>query len=210
MEKSLGSNQGAPDEGGPRKSVEDRDDLILELVKRRYDGVLQNASALDTKAATLVGFVSVVVGLIVGGGTFDVSVIAGSILLYVPYFTSIVILLASIFFGLQAYREKRNYPIVPDVRALLSKYTRENVSYSQVLRSTAGTMDYYIEVIERSNEQKAHDINKSWYLLLIGLVSVLVLLVFFTFTEQVSQFVEALEALEVILKVSGMKLPYVQ
>lgn len=113
---------------------------------------------------------------------------------------------ASIFFGLKAYREKRNFPIVPDVKVLLEKYTRENVSYSQVLQKTAGTMVHYIDLTERSNSQKADDINRSWTLLL-GLGSVLVLLVFFTFTEHFSQFAETLE---VILKFSGMELPYVQ
>ena len=130
----LESNRPSPDEGKPRKSVEDRDYLIFELIKRRWDSISQHTSTLDTKAASLVGFVSIVVGLVVGGGTFEVSVIASSYLLYITYFASIAFLLSSIFFGLKAFKEKRNYAIVvPDIRVLLEKYTKANVSYSEVL-----------------------------------------------------------------------------
>jgi hypothetical protein len=45
-----------------KKSAEDKDDLIFELIKRRYDSISQNVNALDTKAASLIGFVSIVVG----------------------------------------------------------------------------------------------------------------------------------------------------
>ncbi len=96
----MGSNQTGSDDGEPKKSVEDRDDLVFELIKRRWDSISQHTSTLDTKAASLIGFVSIVVGLLVGGGTFEVSEIASLYFLYIPYFASIAFLLSSIIFGL--------------------------------------------------------------------------------------------------------------
>jgi len=141
MKKSLESNQTPTDKDETRKkSVEDKDDLIFELIKRRYDGVLQNINALDTKAASLIGFVAVVVGLIVGGSTFDFSKIAKSFALYIPYFASVVLLLGSIYFGLKALKEKRNFLIAPDVNILLGRYAKSDVSYSRVLQTTGRAM----------------------------------------------------------------------
>jgi hypothetical protein len=88
--KILDSEETDKASGGvSKKSAEDRDDLIFELMRKRYDYVLQNINALDTKAASLIGFVSIVVGLMVGGETFRVSTIITSHTLYVPYFISI-------------------------------------------------------------------------------------------------------------------------
>ena len=46
-----------------------RDELIFDLIKRRFDGEIDRANKLDSKAGSMVGFVSVVVGLTLGGGS---------------------------------------------------------------------------------------------------------------------------------------------
>ena len=40
-----------------------RDELIFDLIKRRFDNEWQRVDALDTKAGTLIGFISIVVSL---------------------------------------------------------------------------------------------------------------------------------------------------
>jgi phosphotransferase system glucose/maltose/N-acetylglucosamine-specific IIC component len=178
----LASDQASPDESKITKSVETRDDLIFELIKRRYDGVLTDINSLDTKSASLIGFVSVVAGLIIGGGTFDISAIAKSYAFYIPYFLAIGFLIASILFGLKAFRQ-RNHPVVPNVEVLLKNYTKPNVLYSHVLQASGSEMVKAIRLIEKSNRQKADDINRSWVLLIIGLVIVFVFLMIFTFLD---------------------------
>jgi hypothetical protein len=177
-----------PDNSDTKKSTEDRDDLIFELIKRRYDSVSQNVSTLDTKAAQLIGFVSVVVGLVVGGGAFPVSKIVTSYTLYIPYFASLALLLTSISFGLKAFREKRGFLTAPDVQVLLKKYTEPNVLYSDVLQTSGLAMVDAIVNNERSNRQKARDINWSWIFLLGGLGSLLILLVLSAFGSQIEAY----------------------
>jgi hypothetical protein len=177
----LESDQANPDENKITKSMQDRDDLIFDLIKRRYDDVLKDINALDTKSASLIGFVSVVAGLIIGGGTFDISAIAKSYILYIPYFLSIGFLIASILFGLKAFRQ-RNYPVAPNVEVLLKRYTKRDILYSDVLRTSSTAMVEAINIIEKSNRKKADDINRSWVLLILGLGIVLVFLMIFIFS----------------------------
>ena len=42
--------------------------VIFELIKRRFDNEGERTNSLDGKAGNFVGFVSVVVGLLLGGG----------------------------------------------------------------------------------------------------------------------------------------------
>lgn len=53
---------------------------------KRYWIVSWSSWSLHTEAASLVGFVSAVVGLIIGGGIFEVTVIAKSYTLFIPYY----------------------------------------------------------------------------------------------------------------------------
>ena len=46
-----------------------RDDLIFDLIKRRFDSETDRLNNLDSKASSLVGFVSIVVSLVLGGGS---------------------------------------------------------------------------------------------------------------------------------------------
>ena len=60
--------------------------MILEFIKRRYEAEIEKITNLDGKANNLIGFVAVVVGLIVGGGAFKISIISAHIELWSPFF----------------------------------------------------------------------------------------------------------------------------
>jgi hypothetical protein len=157
-----------------------RDNLIYDLVKRRYDSEWQRINNLDGKANSLVGYISLVTGFLLGSATFAMS----SALICRPalssvYFCGIGILIVSIVLALLATRI-RKWPNVPDVKFLLEKYTSE--PYDVVLKTNAATMADAISDIEAQNKEKAMYINRCWYFLICGLILVFVFVILFTVT----------------------------
>jgi hypothetical protein len=82
---------------------EKRDSLIFELIKRRFDSEGERTNNLDGKAGNLVGFVSVLVGLLLGAGSLlsggeilKSSILLSSHVLTLPYFVGVASLLTSI------------------------------------------------------------------------------------------------------------------
>ena len=47
------------------------EEFILELAKKRYDNALSRWASLDNKASNLIGYVTIVTGLLIGIGTLD-------------------------------------------------------------------------------------------------------------------------------------------
>ena len=157
-----------------------RDNLIFDLIKRRYDNEWQRINNLDGKANSLVGYISLVTGFLLGSATFAMS----SALICRPflssvYFTGIGILILSIVLALLATRV-RTWPNVPNVKVLLESYTSE--PYDVVLKTNAATMADAIGEIEVQNNMKAMYINRCWYFLIGGLILVLIFVILFTVT----------------------------
>jgi hypothetical protein len=168
------------------KTVEDRNDMILEFIKRRYDGEMEKITSSDSKASNLIGFVSVVIGLVVGGGAFKISVIAAQIYLWPFYFGGVVLLLLSIFFGLRSFII-RNWKVAPEVQALLdilmdttTPYTEQQ--YGIILKASAKAMVEATTHTELKNKAKADYIYSSWRFLIIGLVLMGIFLAIFAFS----------------------------
>lgn len=139
---------------------------------------MEKISSLDSKAASLIGFVSVVVGLIVGGSSFKFSIIASQWYISIPYFFGVGSLLFSIFMGLKAFKD-RNWRVAPDVVDLLLTKTFPNIPYSEVLQQSGAAMVIAIQEAMRKNRQRADDINRSWLALITGLVAVFAFLLIF-------------------------------
>ena len=109
--------------------------MIFELIKRRYDSEWNRVKDLESKANNLIGFVSIIVGLLLGSGTFKLSAALLYSLVSIPYFLGVGILLVSIEFALGAVRVRR-YGALPDVRDLLDKYALE--PYNKTLLTILG------------------------------------------------------------------------
>jgi hypothetical protein len=156
-----------------------RYELILDLVKRRYDSELARTKDLDSKAGSLIGFVSVVVGLLVGLGTIDLLSKLVKLEYSIPYFLGIGILLLSIVISLFSIKV-RKWPFVPSVVPLTNKYF--SIPYKLAIKRIAKTMAWAVTVMELKNNGKARLINWSWYLLILGLSFVLLFVIVTTAT----------------------------
>ena len=93
---------------------EKRDSLIFDLIKRRFDSESDRTKNLDDKAGNLVGFVSVLVGLLLGAGSIlsggeilKSSILISSLGLNLPYFVGVASLLTSIGCALIALKIRR-------------------------------------------------------------------------------------------------------
>jgi hypothetical protein len=124
----------------------DRDQLIFDLIKRRYDSELEINNSFDTKASSLVGFVSILIGLLFVNGTFELSVITSNPILSTSYFLGTSLLVGSIIFSLLAFRIRR-FIIVPDVSQLLNEYSDR--PYLEVLKRTGATMQVAVETSKK-------------------------------------------------------------
>jgi hypothetical protein len=154
-----------------------RDELLFDLVKRRYDSEWDRIKDLDDKANNFIGFVSVIIGLLLGSGTFNLTNASLHSLLSIPYFLGIGTLLVSVIFSLRAIKI-RKWPAVPNVKTLLDNYGYE--PYDKILVTTRDTMADTTLKIERQNNSKTVLITQSWYLLISGLVIIFIFIIIFT------------------------------
>lgn len=157
---------------------EKRNELIFDLVKKRFDSERERARDLDGKANNLIGFISIVVGLLLGGaGTFKFALPLPNLPLSILYFIGVGILLASIGFALAAFKI-RNWIVVPNMRTLITKYV--TAPYEEVLKRNAGEMAKAVINSEIQNDTKAKLIEWSWYLLISGLSMVFIFVFAYT------------------------------
>jgi hypothetical protein len=67
----------------------DKHDIVFDLMQKRFDYEMQRISDLDDKAGNLIGYTTIVTGLIVGLGTFDILDKLSRPEFYIPYFGGI-------------------------------------------------------------------------------------------------------------------------
>ncbi len=180
---------------GADTEQKERDLMIFDLVKRRYDSEWQRINNLDSKANNLIGFISVIVTLLLGAGTLQVQQLLSNSNKWI-YITGIVFLLASIGAALWAFQIRR-WKIVPHVDTLVPwpgdpnletsgqgfagaiKGTTERTgsvidytqcSYRDLSQKIAGQMSKAVLDAEKKNDQKSKCIQISWGLLIVGLI----------------------------------------
>lgn len=155
-----------------------RDEFIFELIRTRMDNEFERSDNLDNKANNIIGFTSLIVGILVGIGTLDTF--KTELHYSFIYLIGIGILLTSILFSLWAFKI-RKWIMVPQVQTLLAKYT--NVEYEEVLRRNAGEMAKAVMISEKNNYKKAKFLTLSWYFLISGLSILFIFIIVFFFTK---------------------------
>ena len=148
-----------------------RDDLILDLIKRRYDSELQRINDLDSKANNMTGYVSIVISLLIGTGTFGVFGKLSISIYYIPYIIGIILLAVSFLFSLSAIAI-RNYNFVPNPQFLIDNYLTRKSRF--VTRKVMATMSSAISEIGEQNEDKALKITFGWGFLIAGLIAIMI------------------------------------
>jgi len=146
-----------------------RDELLYELFKRRYDEESARTAKLDDKANNLIGFISIIVGLLMTEGTFKISSLLKNAhleYLLALYLVSIGILLASIVKSLYAFRI-RTWNTAPAMDDLTGTY--DDKSYQIVLVNVNDDLAKSVNHNAKNNDEKAKSLEISWILLLVGL-----------------------------------------
>lgn len=150
-----------------------KEQLLLDLVKRRYDAEWQRAKDLDGKAGSLIGYVTIVTGLIVGLGTFSILGKLSVPLYYTPYFIGIASLLLSIVISLFAIKI-RSWEFSPRILDLQEYYKDIKRDYTSITVTVFFSMAQAVRNNSKNNELKAFRISISWICLVIGIGSMVV------------------------------------
>jgi hypothetical protein len=149
----------------------DATDTILDLTRGRYNSELERINDLDGKANNMTGYVSVVIGLLIGTGTFGVLGKITAFVYYVPYLIGIVLLAVSFLFSLSAIAI-REYDFVPNVEVLRDNYSNKSDKF--VKRKVIATMVTAVNTMKQQNDDKANKITFSWGFLIAGLGAVII------------------------------------
>lgn len=149
------------------KTDEDRDDLIFELIKKRYDDEWERARAIDSKAGSFIGFVSIAVSFLLGTsslGFFDSENLSPELVGF--FIAGIGIMIFSIAKALIAWKV-HEWNEVPNTATLISNYHSE--SYEKIITDIGGTMNNELSTMTPKINSKAKHLKGAWCLLIIGL-----------------------------------------
>ena len=122
-----------------------------------------NDARRKDELGSLIGYVTIVTGLLIGLGTFSILGSLSKPQFYLPYFIGIASLIASIVFSLLAVRI-RKWTAVPDVRKLFDAAMKDPIFTDRtVFRRVGVDMVGAVEDNHNYNEQKAKWTLVSWY-----------------------------------------------
>lgn len=150
-----------------------KDEVIFELVKRLYDEVFETKRILDDKGSNLIGYITIVTGLLIGLGTFSLLDKLSLPEYYIPYFVGIGLFLASIMFSMLTVRVKE-YMLVPSPGDLQKALNDDKWTSRTVMRQFITGATNAIEKNHAKNERKAFWIKLSWCCLISGLILITV------------------------------------
>jgi hypothetical protein len=155
--------------GDPFKKGE----IAFDLIKRRYDSEVARINDLDGKAGTQIGFISVVLSIVIGAGTFQLLDKLAAPQLFFPYFIGIGLLITSFLYSLKAFKV-REWVWAPKTDITFQEGFNPPYSAFSIMRKSSEAMHIAIVDMEEKNNQKAKKIGKSWYYLLGGLAFIII------------------------------------
>ena len=147
-------------------------EIALDLIKRRYDSETARINDLDGKAGTQIGFISVVLSLVIGAGTFQLLDKLTLPQFFFPYFIGVGLLLTSFVYSLLAVKV-REWIMAPKTDIVLKEGFNPPYSAWSVMRKSAQSLHDSVEDMKMKNNEKGRNIAKSWRFLLAGLAVII-------------------------------------
>jgi hypothetical protein len=164
----------------------EKENTILELIKGRYDSELQRTEGLDSKGSNLIGYVTVITGLIVGLGTIDVlAKLLTTSYTAVAYFLGLAFLIASAICALLGTKT-RKWHYSPTIEWCLQWLQDPNFSADKgydrrsVLQRAAIEIGDAVKYNFEENQRKASWLNWAWILLVVGIGTFVIFLGLYT------------------------------
>jgi hypothetical protein len=156
---------------------EKKEETLFDLVKRRYDSEWERLKGLDDKAGNLIGYVSIVTGLLLGLGIFEIVDKLTKPVYYLSYFGGIILLLSSIILSMIAIKV-REWSIAPKIDTVQSMLKDEDYNNGTVLREGIEQMGNIVKENEDAINKKANWVELSWYCLIGGLIGIFLFVIF--------------------------------
>jgi len=156
-------------------------EMAFDLIKRRYDSEITRISDLDGKAGTQIGFISIVLSLLIGVGTFDFLDKLTVPKFFLPYFIGIGLLLLSFVFSLLSVKV-REWTFAPDTDKLFNEGFNPPFHAWNIMLRTSKAMNDAVIDIETKNNKKAKNIARSWYFLIGGLAGIIIYVIVVLFS----------------------------
>jgi hypothetical protein len=152
----------------------DKEELLVDITKGRYAAEMERTRDLDGKAGNLIGYVSIVTGLIVGLGTFSILEKLSSPQYYIPYLIGIGGLLVSIILSLLAVKITSTWLYSPGIADLKRYYQDGQADYTALSDEVVPALIHALEQNFNSNNSKATKVMISWIFLVIGIGSLVI------------------------------------
>lgn len=150
-----------------------RGEIAFELIKRNYDAEMARVNDLDGKAGTQIGFISVVLSLLIGVGTFQLLEKLTLPQFFLPYLIGIGLLLLSFLSSLFAIKI-RDWTWAPKTQTVFDGgFKSENGAWFVMLMASKA-MVIAVEDMKKKNNDKASKISMSWQFLIGGLGAIIV------------------------------------
>ncbi|MGE5633603.1 MAG: hypothetical protein ACM3VV_00070 [Deltaproteobacteria bacterium] len=154
-----------------KKKVE----LIFEILKRRYDNAIERRHFLDDKASNLIGYVTIITGIIIiiGLGTFVILEKITNEVIYVLYFSGIGSIILSLIFSLFVIRTKK-FKADSNIENLKGYFQDNRWIYEQIIIRHIDIMFDSIPILDNENTKKTNLIQLSWTFLVGGIILLIV------------------------------------
>jgi hypothetical protein len=148
---------------------------LFDQIKRRYDLELQRASDFDSKAGNLIGYTTIITGLLLGLGTFDILDKTTKLEYFYIFFIGIGLLVLSLIASLCVVKLKKFNvePRAKDLEDYIADIDDPIFTTRTYVRRTLTTMHEAISPLVFINKDKAFRLKLSWYLLVSGIAVLL-------------------------------------
>ena len=151
------------------------EELILDIAKSRYENALSRWASLDNKASNLIGYVTIVTGLLIGIGTIDLFEKIDSAISFILFFGGLGFLILTIIFSLITIKLKK-YAITPSLEDLQRIFDDTRFEYRTIIRQIIISILPALKKLEETNSNKAVWLGWSWYFLVTAIMFMFIFL----------------------------------